>query len=68
MFYQTVTLAVIGMFYALAAFEEPPSYTEEKMISCSCKKKKKNALIACEGHDEPLEEELPSNKRLFHTS
>lgn len=64
MLFQTLTLAIVGMFYALAALEDFPRIgdPEETNIACSCKKKKKNSLkeadlFACEGHDEPLEEE-----------
>lgn len=70
MIFQTLTLAVIGMFFALAATEnnsrlndqDQLSALEESTLGCSCKKKKRSSLkeenlLACEGHDEPLEEE-----------
>ncbi len=68
MIFQTLSLAVIGMFFALAATEnntrlnDLDSSLEESTLGCSCKKKKRNSLkeenlLACEGHDEPLEEE-----------
>lgn len=70
MIFQTLTLTVIGMFFALAATENSSrsyvqdqlSALEESTLGCACKKKKRNSLkddnlIACEGHDEPLEEE-----------
>ena len=63
MLFQSLTLAVVGMFYALAALEDFPRIVDpEESIACSCKKKRKNSLkteeiFTCEGHDEPLEEE-----------
>lgn len=67
MIFQTLTLAVIGLFFALTATENTShqdqlSALEESTLGCSCKKKKKQSLkeeelLACEGHDEPLEEE-----------
>lgn len=70
MIFQTLTLTVIGMFFALAATESSSRLNdqdqlaalEESTLACGCKKKKGNSLkeenfIACEGHDEPLEEE-----------
>lgn len=62
MLFQTLTLSVIGMFFLLAATENPPQPLEETKLGCSCKKKKKSSfkedlLLVCEGHDEPLEEE-----------
>lgn len=69
MIFQTLTLTVIGMFFALAATENTSrssdqdqlSSLEESTLGCACKKKKRNSLkenlIACECHEEPLEEE-----------
>lgn len=70
MIFQTLTLTIIGMFFALANTENSSrsndqdqlSALEESRLGCGCKKKKRESfkqddLLACEGHDEPLEEE-----------
>ncbi len=62
MLYHFLTLSLIGMVFALGAVETPPLDDEQEFLGCSCKKKKRSSykeenLLACEGHDEPLEEE-----------
>lgn len=62
MMYHFLTLSLIGIILAIGATEPPLTNDEPELLGCSCKKKKKSSykeetLLACEGHDEPLEEE-----------